>query len=118
MAVQVIIYNNGGCEADSISIDIAMAGPSGSTVPDAQRIDGDYTEHKPFALGGSWPNYSINFTDGVRGARSLTAKFEIYFPIGARAPGAAISGTASGTVDGVAVSDSATTKLTEVFNKF
>lgn len=118
VAVQVVVYNNGPCETDSITIDLAMSGPTGSTVPDAQRIDTDYVEHKPFTLVGSWPNYSITFTDGVRGARSLTAKFEIYFPIGSgRYPGAPISGTATGTVSGVAVSDDATTRLTQVFNK-
>lgn len=118
VAVQLIVFNNKGCQCDQISVDINMVGPNATTVPDSQRIDTDDIEHKPFALGGGWPNYTVTFTDGVRGARSLVAKFEVYFPIGARAQGMVVRADASGTVDGVAVSDSATTRLTQVFNKY
>lgn len=118
VAVQLIVYNNGGCDCDEVTLTIDMTGPGGYTVPDAQRIDTDDIEHKPFTLQGTWPTYQISFTDGVRGARSLIATFEIYFPIGARAPGAPVTGTVTGTVDGKPVSDTATTTLTQVFNKF
>lgn len=117
VVVQLVVYNNSGCQADSVVLNVTMSGPSGAAVPDAQRIDTDDIEHKPFALLGSWPNYTVGFTDGVRGARVLVSKFEIYFPIGARSAGAVVRGEVSGTVDGVAVSDTATTRLTQVFNK-
>jgi hypothetical protein len=118
VVVQVIVHNNKGCESDAISIDVTMDGPAGHTVPDSQRLDTDDIDHKPFTLQGSWPSYTIDFTDGVRGARSMVAKFEVYFAVGSHVPGASVTATASGTVDGESVSATGSTRLAEVFNKF
>lgn len=116
--VQLIVRNNGGCDADTITVDISMTGPLGLLVPDSGRYDTDNIPHRPFTVGGFWPNFTVAFTDSVKGARTLVAGFELYFSRAGRELGSSISGTASGTIDGTPVSASGSARLiNEVFNK-
>lgn len=118
-ACQVILNNNKGCTANSVDLSIDFdPAPPGILVPDSVKLDADGVEHVSVVIGGSFPNYTFSYTDGVYGARQLILTFELYYEIPYHLPGTAISAQAAALVDGVlSNTDYSTTQLQQVFNK-
>lgn len=77
VGVQMIVRNNG----KDCSMDLKLAGTIKScyaeVVPNSARIDGD-TVHAVTNFEGGWPSFSAEYSDGIRGARTVTLSFWLY----------------------------------------